>query len=474
MIALCIAVLNAGGCGAPSLSAFGCESSDSCNLLAGGMCEPYEGSSWCSYADGTCGSGRRWSEQATVTIAGSCIGEEPDTMVDGGTDTGGGGDSGVGDPIAMFATKLAAGLSASPNDLFGASVAIDGDVAVVSAMTDAGASESGSGSVFVFERSNGVWSPFQTLSVGSGTSYRFGYSVAVSGGVIVVGAPGDDGLGSGAGAVYVFQRGASNWAQAGKLSATSGIANERFGVSVAVEGDVLVVGAPETDIAGVVNTGRVSVFRPMVAGGPWVQVDSFAAGSDNSMTLQFGHDVAIGGGVIAVGTLKDAVYVFEKTGMYYSRTGKITSSIVGSSTALDFGTTIDIDGQYLAIGAPSTTATGEAYVIERAGNWATTWLKLTASDAASDAQFGSSIAISNGHVLVGSALAGSTDTGAAYFFVRKQGAYLAAMKLTAADGSANDQLGIAGALSSTDLVVGAALDDEHGTNSGSAYVWRLH
>ncbi len=472
-MALCVAV---SGCGAPSLSPFGCDTNESCNLAPGGMCEPYGGSQWCSYSDAMCNSGRRWSEQASTTIAGSCVGEEPMDMTDGGgSGSGSGSGSGGGDPVPMFAKKLDSGADASPYDLFGGSVAIDGDVAVVSAMTDAGASQSGSGSVYVFERSNGVWAPFQTLSVGSNMQYRFGFSVAVSGSVIVIGAPGDASLGSAAGAAYVFKRGASNWAQVAKLTATSGAASEIFGYSVAVEGDMIVVGAPETDIAGIVDTGRVSVFTPTGTGGAWIQSDSMAAGNgENSMGLKFGTDVAIGGGVIAVGTLKDAVYVFEKAGMYYTRTGKITAATVGSNTALDFGTFLDIDGQHLVIGAPSTTVTGEVYVLEKAGAWATTYKKLTATDVTADAQYGSSVAIRNGHVLVGSALAGSTDAGAAYFFVRQSdGTYKPATKLTASDGSANDQLGFAAAMSSTDLIVGAAFDDEHGMNSGTADIWHL-
>jgi hypothetical protein len=146
---------------------------------------------------------------------------------------------------------------------------------------------------------------------------------------------------------------------------------------------------------------------------------------------------------------------------------------VNSSTSLEFGTVVDIDGQHLVVGAPSTTMTGEAYVLERSGNWATSSRKLTVTDNATDAAFGSSVAIHGGHVLVGSYLAGSTDAGAAYFFQRRTDGHDEAVKLTAMDGSAGDGLGFAAAMSATELLVGAAFDDEKGMQSGSAYLWRL-
>lgn len=456
-------------CGAPGLSPFQCSTAENCDLRPGGMCEAYAGSSWCSYGDPSCTSGRRWSEQAASSIAGVCVGEEP-TINDAAIDTGDASDNNL---VPVFVQKLDAGTSASNNDLFGATVAIDGDVAVISAMTDAGASESGSGSVFVYERANGTWSYFQTLSVGSGMSYRFGRSVAVSGDIIVIGAPNDAALGSEAGTAYVFRRGANVWSQQVKLTATDGAAYDHFGTAVAVAGNVIAVGAPDNDVISTTNTGSVYLFEPTGAGGAWTEVANLVAGTDAAMNLQFGYAVAVAPDTVAVGSQGDLVQVHERVGASWTRTGRVTPSTVSSSTSLDFGTVVDIDGQHMVIGAPSMTMTGEVHVFERAGNWATNHRKLTVSDNTSDAAFGSAVAIAGGHVLVGSNLAGSTDAGAAYFFQRRTDGYDEAVKLTATDGSAGDWLGFSAAMSATELLVGAAADDEHGNLSGSAYLWHL-
>lgn len=375
--------------------------------------------------------------------------------------------------VPVFVSKLNAGTSASQNDIFGATIAIDGDVAVVSAMNDAGASESGSGSVFVFERTNGTWSAFQTLSVGQGFIYKFGRSVAVSGDIIVIGAPGDDARGTQAGAAFVFRRGANSWSQQTKLTASDATAYDTFGASVAVAGNLIAFGAPEKDVVANTKTGAVYLFTPTGVGGAWTEVDKLVAGTDAKNNLNFGYAVAAATDTVAVGSQGDVVQVFERVNTSWTRTGRITPSTVSSSASLDFGTVVDIDGQHLVIGAPSTTMTGEAYVLERSGNWATNFLKLLATDNTTDAAYGCSVAVHNGHVLVGSYLAGSSDAGAAYFFQRRTDGYDEAVKLTATDGSAGDWLGFGVAMSATELLVGAAHDDEKGMDSGSAYLWRL-
>lgn len=414
-----------------------------------------------------------------IVVAAACTGGKQYTNTN--TDASGiDGDGSMGmtdaadnNLVPVFVRKLDADTSASQNDLFGGSVAIDGDVAVVSAMTDAGASESGSGSVFVFERAGGAWTLFQTLSVGTGMSYRFGYSVAVYGDIIVIGTPNDGALGTEAGTAYVFRRGASVWSQQVKLTASDGAAYDHFGVAVAVTNNLIAVGAKDDDIISTTNTGSVYLFTPTGVGGAWMEVDKLVAGTDSAMNLQFGSAVSVATDTVAIGSQGDLVQVFERTGASWARTGRVTPTTVSSSASLDFGTVVGIDGQHLVVGAPSTTITGEVYVLERSGNWATNFRKMIVSDNATDAAYGSSVSIRDGHVLVGSYQAGSSDAGSAYFFQRRTDGYDEAVKLTATDGSANDWLGFAAAMSATELLVGAAGDDEHGMLSGSAYLWRL-
>ncbi|MBW2257196.1 MAG: FG-GAP repeat protein, partial [Deltaproteobacteria bacterium] len=127
---------------------------------------------------------------------------------------------------------------------FGNSVSIDGDYAIVGARYDG----SQSGSAFVFERSEGVWSEVDKLGSGLslGANDFFGVSVDISGIYAIVGANGDDGpddgTANGSGAAYVFLRGDDGWDLQQKLLPSPGQAGEEFGHSVAISGDRVVVG----------------------------------------------------------------------------------------------------------------------------------------------------------------------------------------------------------------------------------------
>eukprot|EP01043_Picozoa_sp_COSAG02_P085873 COSAG02_NODE_23442_length_718_cov_4.101777_1_plen_143_part_10 len=116
----------------------------------------------------------------------------------------------------------------SQSDWFGNSVALDGEVLVVGAYLDDNAGGSNAGAVYVFVRDagSGAWSEAQKLLASDGSQYdRFGISVALDGEVLVVGAyEDDDADGSNAGAVYVFVRdaGSGAWSEAQKLLASDG------------------------------------------------------------------------------------------------------------------------------------------------------------------------------------------------------------------------------------------------------------
>ena len=146
-------------------------------------------------------------------------------------------------------------------DRFGRSIAIDGDTIVVGATgdDDRGA---GSGTAFVFERSDGQWMETAKLSAGDGTGFeKFGEAVAIDGNTIVVGAPDEDERGSKAGALYVFQRGETGqWQQAAKITSSDGVADDRFGLVVDVEGLSAIGAAPKRDGAGE-DSGVAFLYR---------------------------------------------------------------------------------------------------------------------------------------------------------------------------------------------------------------------
>ena len=135
---------------------------------------------------------------------------------------------------------------AAAGDLFGVSVAISGETVVVGAPFDDGAAGFDQGSAYVFVRSGGVWSQQQKLEASDAAAGdMFGSSVAISGETVVVGAPLDDGAaGTDQGSAYVFVRSGGVWSQQQKLEASDAAAVDCFGFSVAISGETVVVGAP--------------------------------------------------------------------------------------------------------------------------------------------------------------------------------------------------------------------------------------
>src|SRR5262249_19246971 len=129
-----------------------------------------------------------------------------------------------------------------------------------------------SGTAYVFARSGTTWSGAVRIAASDGAANdQFGNAVALSSDTIVVGAPSADaGAVLDVGAAYVFVRSGATWVQQARLSASDGLANDRFGGSVAIDGSTLVVGASGDDTAAGANAGSIYVFTR--SGVAWTEV----------------------------------------------------------------------------------------------------------------------------------------------------------------------------------------------------------
>lgn len=329
--------------------------------------------------------------------------------------------------------------SPSNYDFFGYSVGVSGDVIVIGAY---GQDDGGdmSGAAYVFHRMQGgsdLWGQVQKLTASDASAGDyFGYSVGVSEDVIAIGAYGDDDAGSDSGAVYVFQRmkdGGDQWGEAKKLTAEDPEANDYLGKSVAVDGDIVVAGAEGEDTKGL-SAGAVYIFHRYEGGVDfWNQLIKITA-PDAEAGDSFGNSVAIYGGNVVVGAWHESS------------------------------------------GGPDA---GAAYVFHRFNTF-TSWdkvYKLTASDAQTGDFFGASVAISGDVIVVGAYQEDSagTNAGAAYVFNRcGDGAgsqWDEVKKLTASDAGNEDNFGVAVAVAGDLITVGANHEDELGENAGSAYVY---
>jgi len=311
-------------------------------------------------------------------------------------------------------------------DWFGHSVAIHDSTIVVGANNYRGGAYN-QGAVYVFERSGGTWIQTQLLTASDGAAGdSLGYSVAINGPAIVAGAIGSS---SGLGSAYVFQRSGGNWIQTAKLTASDGAADDLFGYSVAIHGPTIVVGTPRADIIGAPapNQGSAYVFEQ--SGGNWIQSQKLTvvACEPSSCGVLFGISVAIHGAVIVVGAShydtfplldRGKAYVFERSGSTWIETQLLTASD-GAAGDL-FGSSVAIHARTIVVGAVvAGPGPASAYVFEwSGGNWIQTQ-KLTASDSPDGDYTAVPVAIHGPTIVIGASrddIGAAVDQGSAYVY----------------------------------------------------------
>lgn len=362
---------------------------------------------------------------------------------------------------------------------FGHSVAVDGDTAVVGAPVD-DANGDRTGAAHVFERSGGGWSRRATVVADDGDpGDRFGVSVAVDGDVAVVGAPFDgDPHGENAGSAYVLERAAGSWTRRAKLVARDGDPGDRFGHSVAVGGDVAVVGAPRDEDPNGANAGAAYAFER--SGDDWPQRSKLAA-ADGTGGDAFGVSVAVDGGAAVVGadlganrngTTVGVAYAFEQTGGDWVQGAKFVAP--GGGPGDFFGTAVALDGGTAVVGAPFETdtggaETGAAYAFERSGG---DWTRAGRLATGGDGRFGHAVAVAGGVALVGEPDDVPASAGAAHAFASAGSGWTRDAALAGAVADPGDRFGDAVGVDGTTAVVGASRDDDpNGPGGGAAYVY---
>ncbi len=251
---------------------------------------------------------------------------------------------------------------------------------------------------------------------------EFGDSVAVDGDTVVVGAHNNN-------AAYVFTRPATGWVNDTETLKLSGSGRSSFGRSVAIDGDTIVVGAIGQDD----DRGSAFVFiKPATgwANSPGTEVANLTAYSRNKDD-RFGRSVAIDGDTIVVGAYgndsnRGSAHVFTKpdTGWASSpgtETAKLTASVRNAED--HFGQSVAVDGDTVVIGADGLNNDenpGSAYAFTKpeSGGWAdsTEAAKLTGSGTANGDRFGLSVAVAGVTVMVGANGQGSNSQGAAYLY----------------------------------------------------------
>ena len=311
------------------------------------------------------------------------------------------------------------------NDYFGFTVGIDGETAVVGAWQD---KEKGvdSGAVYVFARQGNEWPLQAKLTAEDASDFaHFGYSVGISGDRVVVGAREDQRPAPASGAAYVFRRQGTHWIQEARLHADAPGKDQQFGWSVAVDGDRVLVGAVG-DNAGQVDSGAAYLFQRTYSG--WVREARLQAGDPKSQQ-RFGYSVALQGNSAVVGAYRDstagyeagAAYVFENRGGKWSAGAKVTPNDARASQY--FGWSVAIEGPRVVVGAwydgdGTADPLGSVYVFHSNG---VRWLqekKLIASERTPMHLFGWAVAVNGSTVGVGARLddEAADKAGAVYLY----------------------------------------------------------
>ena len=296
-----------------------------------------------------------------------------------------------------------------------------------------------------------------------------GRNVATHSGVVVVSVVGDDDSGNNSGAAVLFD--AQTGAELHKLLAPDGSAGDGLSWSVSIHSGIVVLGANGDDDLGD-SSGSANVFD--ASSGAFLFK---LLAPDGAVQDFFGSSVATDGQYIVVGAPQDdsggmnagSVYVFDAmTGTYVRK----LSAFDGASEDR-FGSSVAIDQGMVVIGSPrdddSGLSSGSAYVYDASTGAFIS--KLTAGDAAGDDQFGTSVDISDGFVCVGSPNDGDNGaySGSAYLFDASSGLEL--QKLIPSDPASEDSFGYSVAISGYDVVVSAAWNDDFAPASGSAYLF---
>jgi len=328
------------------------------------------------------------------------------------------------------------------SDHFGSSVALDEWNALVGAPGDDVGNIDNSGSADLFAYSGGSWRSEEFLHGHWETGLYeqfFGYSMAVDGDTMVVALPKSERR-----SAQIFVRDGDEWLLQQELLSHQGYAfDDQFGFAVDVSGDTAVVGAQWGSTAFVDSCGLVYVFiRTSTLSGPVWELEQILEPSDASHGQVFGRSVDIEGDDLVVGSPKRSsgggVYVFNRSGTFWTEDAILEPSDMESGD--EFGSALRLVGNLFAAGAPrdddAADNAGAVRLFTRAGSVWTEGQKITAATPQAGASFGFSIDIDVSSMVIGAInteVAGNSAAGSAHVFVESGGVWSEQQQLVSPD-----------------------------------------
>ena len=349
-------------------------------------------------------------------------------------------------------------------DQFGSHVAVSGSIAVVGVPLDDDHGDK-SGAAYLFDVMTGE-QLYKLVPSDGGIKDHFGISVAIDGNIAVIGAPSDNDHGAGSGSVYVFD--VVTGEQLFKLSPSDSVADQRFGNAVSVSGNLVAIGAQGDSEHGY-EVGAVYIFD--VSTGEEI---TKIFPPDSIISGYFGHAIAINGTMIVASSPRFSsgkAYVFDVT------TGNQLFDLAPDIgyDGDNFGDSVSIDGGFVLIGAPqlgNLNGNGAGYAVLFDLSTGEQIYRFSALDREAGDHFGYSVSLSGNFALIGSPYDDDQGgaPGSSYLFNVDTGEQIT--KLLPSDGKFGDQFGFSVALDGDFTIIGAPLDDDLGRKSGSVYLFQ--
>ncbi len=378
---------------------------------------------------------------------------------------------------------------AEKGDLFGVFVDLCGDTAIVGALGDSEKGDNaGAAYIYRFIQDSSQWrEETKLLAADARPEDWFGHSVGISGDVAVVGSYRNEKDGSTTFRLHFFRFDGSTWLEEQVVQIPESLQQNFFNVTypVAIDNDVAIIGAYGEDKGDIVP-GAIYVYRYQPTSSTWTQEDVLFA-SDSKQGLHLGQSVAISGSIIVAGTPTDndlgdfsgSAYVFryDSQEARWVEEGKLLAR--DGSENDQFGWAVGVDNDLVVVGAnrddDAGVFAGSTYVFRYNADidkWEQE-AKLLPDDIQPGDIFGFAVAVA-GDLVVATSIRDDVNgiiSGSGYVFQFRDSAWTQQAKFLASDGAENDWLGMALAVSGGTAIVATPLHDDQGDSSGAAYFY---
>jgi hypothetical protein len=334
------------------------------------------------------------------------------------------------------------------------------------------------------ENNNSCWIEKQKLEKFNTSYYNcfggsFGYSISKDGDYVIIGAPFDKHNGVFSGAAYIFTHIDTNWVQQAKLIPFDGEKNDRFGYSVSISGNTVLIGAHRDDDNGP-SSGSAYVFTR--TGTDWTLQEKLYPSDGNQLDF-FGKSVSLYEDTALIGAYGDddngdfsgSAYIFKRYDNNWTQLAKLVP-FDGEAGDL-FGRSVFLNGSTAVIGAPEDDDLGynfgSVYIFTLSN---TSWIKqakLLPSGGDSGGHFGYSIFLNADTVIIGAWGEDDfgVDCGSAYIFVNSGTVWTEQARLTPNDGDGRDLFGVSVSLDDNYAIIGAPGESVYEQGSGCAYIF---